>query len=70
MNPSSSTVGEELLRIQMVGIEDWESKADEGYAAITQTDDVVYAAKISESTSKNAITARQLLDSFYLVLTT
>ena len=69
-NLSSGTAGEELLRIQMVNTQEWEGMAEQGYAAITQTDSVVYAAKISDSTSKNAITARQLLDSFHLVLTT
>lgn len=67
-DPINDVAGEELLRIQMVGAQKWDSDPAEGYAVLTQTDEVVYVAKISDSTSKNAITARQLLDSFHLVL--
>ena len=69
-DPGNDKAIEELLRIQMISAQEWENNPAEGYAVITKTDDVVYIAKISESTSKNAITARQLLDAFHLVLTT
>ena len=66
----AGAAGEELLRIQMLSKDQWESDPPPDFNIITRTEDVVYAAKISDSKSKNAITARQLLDSFYLVLNT
>ena len=66
----AGAAGEELLRIQMLSKDQWESDPPPDFNIITRTEDVVYAAKISDSKSKNAITARQLLRSFYLVLNT
>ncbi len=59
--------GEELLRLRQVEAQDWESLAAEGYVELHKTDEAVYAAKMGQSLSKNAITAQQLLDAFHWI---